>query len=263
MSKETISKNEELQVQAEIQAQDTSRRNFMKYTGTAIGSVVVGGLVGSLLGCAPKEEAAEPAVPEEKLQKNFSQALMYFTQDQFAIAEAATERIFPADDLGPGAKDLGVAYYIDHQLAGAWGINARDYMMGPFYEADAEQGYQLGFKRHELFTMGIDGLREYSTQKFKNSFTKITPEEQDVVLTAFEKDQASLKGVPASTFFALLRQLTIEGVYADPLYSGNRNMDGWRMRNFPGDQMSYLEEIEKDGLVKLEPLSLHDHLTMG
>ncbi|MFX3634230.1 MAG: gluconate 2-dehydrogenase subunit 3 family protein [Candidatus Pristimantibacillus sp.] len=262
MSKETIDKNEE--VQTEQQAQDTSRRNFMKYTGTAIGSVVVGGLVGSLIGCAPKEEEAQqPAAPAEKLTKNFSQALMYFTQDQFAITEAAVERIFPADDLGAGAKDLGVAYYIDHQLAGAWGINARDYMMGPFYEADAEQGYQLGFKRHELFSMGIDGLREYSTKKFQDSFTKITPEEQDVVLTAFEKDEATLKGVPASTFFALLRQLTIEGVYADPLYSGNKNMDGWRMRNYPGDQMSYFEQIEQDGLVKLEPLSLHDHLNMG
>ncbi|MBR8635912.1 gluconate 2-dehydrogenase subunit 3 family protein [Campylobacter jejuni] len=30
----------------------------------------------------------------------------------------AVERIFPEDDLGPGAKKLGVAIFIDNELAG-------------------------------------------------------------------------------------------------------------------------------------------------
>lgn len=247
------------------QPQDESRRKFMKYTGTALGGAVVGGLIGGLIGHSTNGKATEeqPAAPAEQETKDFNQALMFLTQDQFLNTEAATERIFPADDLGPGAKALGVAFYIDHQLAGAWGINARDYMMGPFYEADVTQGYQRSFKRNELFTMGLDSLREYSSDKYKKTFTELSPEEQDAVLTAFEKDEASLKGVPSSAFFSLLRQLTIEGAYADPLYSGNKNMDGWRMRNYPGNQMSYFEDIEKDEFIKLEPLSLHDHLNLG
>ncbi|MUT67797.1 gluconate 2-dehydrogenase subunit 3 family protein [Paenibacillus sp. NEAU-GSW1] len=248
------------------QPQDASRRNFMKYTGTALGGAVVGGLIGGVIGNSMKGKgtAETPAPTEtEKPTKNFNEALMFLTQDQFQVTEAAAERIFPTDDLGPGAKALGVAFFIDHQLAGAWGINARDYMMAPFYEADAEQGYQLGFKRNELFALGLTKINEYSQTKFSKRFIELIAEEQDTVLTAFEKSDKSLKGVPAGTFFNLLRQLTIEGVYADPLYSGNRNMDGWRMRSYPGNQMSYYETIDKDEFQKIEPLSLHDHLNLG
>ncbi|MFF2483416.1 gluconate 2-dehydrogenase subunit 3 family protein [Paenibacillus sp. NPDC058071] len=249
------------------QPEDVSRRNFMKYTGTALGGAVVGGLIGgvignSMMGKEPNAPAV-PGEPETKQPVSFTQALMYMTQEQFQITEAAVERIFPADDLGPGAKALGVAFFIDHQLAGPWGINARDYMTGPFHEAEATQGYQLGFKRHELIAMGLNKIRDYTTEKYQKRFTELTPEEQDAVLTALEKDEVKMKGVPSSTFFQLLRQLTIEGVYADPLYSGNRNMDAWRMRNYPGNQMAYTDYIDKDEFVKLEPQSLANHLNMG
>ncbi|MFF2091640.1 gluconate 2-dehydrogenase subunit 3 family protein [Paenibacillus sp. NPDC058174] len=250
------------------QPQDTSRRNFMKYTGTAIGGAVVGGLIGGVIGNSmkgkekPETGGVKPGTPE-KTTKNFNEALMFLTQEQFQITEAAVERIFPEDDIGPGAKALGVAFFVDHQLAGAYGINARDYMQGPFYQADAEQGYQLGFKRHELFTMGLASMQEYSAKTYQKKFTELSPEEQDTVLTAFEKNDASLKGIPAGTFFSLLRQLTIEGVYADPLYSGNRNMDGWKMRSYPGNQMSYYDVIDKDEFQKIDPQSLHDHLNIG
>ncbi|WP_341869717.1 gluconate 2-dehydrogenase subunit 3 family protein [Paenibacillus protaetiae] len=86
------------------------------------------------------------------------------------------------------------------------------------------------------------------------------PEEQDETLAAFEANKADLKGIPSATFFSLLRQLTLEGVYADPLYGGNKNMDGWRMRNYPGNQYGYIDIIEKDEFAKIEPISLHDHM---
>lgn len=43
---------------------------------------------------------------------------MFFIPEQFAITNAAVERIFPKDDNGPGAEELLVAYFIDHQLDG-------------------------------------------------------------------------------------------------------------------------------------------------
>ena len=58
---------------------------------------------------------------------------MYFTPEQYRTTEAAAERIFPKDKNGPGAKELLVAYYIDHQLAGGWGMGAKEYISGPFY----------------------------------------------------------------------------------------------------------------------------------
>ncbi|SFS69904.1 gluconate 2-dehydrogenase gamma chain [Paenibacillus sp. BC26] len=249
------------------QPQDESRRRFLKYSGTALGGVVLGGVIGGLIGSNVKqttkdEEPAAPA-PTPTETKDYNQALMFFSQDQFLTAEAAAERIFPKDDLGPGAKELGAAFFIDHQMASAFGTNARDYMSPPFYKAEASQGYQLTFKRKELMALGLDSLNLYSNSKYQKQFVEITPEEQDAVLTAFEKDDVHLKGVPASTFFSMFQNLTIEGVYSDPLYGGNKNMQGWKMRNYPGNQMSYSNEIEKEEFVKMKPLSLADHLDIG
>ncbi|WP_127492172.1 gluconate 2-dehydrogenase subunit 3 family protein [Paenibacillus glycanilyticus] len=250
------------------QPQDESRRRFLKYSGTALGGVVLGGVIGGLVGSnlkqTEKETAPEPGksgtAPENK---DYNQALMFFNQDQFLTAEAAAERLFPKDDLGPGAKELGVAFFIDHQMASAFGTNARDYMQPPYYKAEATQGYQLVFKRRELIALGLDAMNQYSNTKYQKPFVEIAPEEQDAVLTAFETDKTEIKDVPSSNFFAMFLNLTLEGAYADPLYGGNRNMAGWKMRNFPGNQMSYTDYIEKEEFVKLEPLSLHDHLELG
>ncbi|MBM7565601.1 gluconate 2-dehydrogenase subunit 3 family protein [Paenibacillus sacheonensis] len=251
------------------QPRDESRRQFLKYSGTAIGGVVVGGVIGGLIGANAntdkKDEAAQPDTgkPAKPADRDYNQALMFFNQDQFMTAEAASERIYPKDDSGPGAKELGVAFFIDHQMASAYGMNAREYMSPPFYKSEATQGYQLSFKRRELVALGLDSLNVYSMDKYQKGFPDLAPEEQDKVLGDFEQDAVNIKGVPASTFFAYFLNLTIEGVYADPLYGGNKNMDGWRMRNYPGNQMSFTEQIDKDDFVKMEPLSLSDHLEIG
>ncbi|MFC4307208.1 gluconate 2-dehydrogenase subunit 3 family protein [Cohnella boryungensis] len=256
--------------QSPQQPKDESRRKFLKYSGTALGGVVVGGVIGGIIGTNRSKSGPEGAVPPEATEtpqspqsQDYNQALMFFSQGQFQTVEAAAERIFPKDDNGPGAKELGVAFFIDHQMAGAYGFNAREYMTPPFYKAEATQGYQLTFKRRDLLALGLDSLNEYSQDKHQNTFAKISPEQQDEVLTAFEKDEVNLKGVPGLAFFTILRNLTLEGVYADPLYGGNKNMAGWKMRNYPGNQMSYLDLIEKEEFIQMEPLSLHDHLQLS
>lgn len=248
------------------QPHDESRRKFLKISGAALGGLVAGGVIGGVVGRSlgtnqPQEPPKQGVNDAPANTKDYNQALMFLNQEQFRITEAAAERIFPKDELGPGAKELGVAFFIDHQLAGPWGMNARDYMVGPFYKSEATQGYQAAFKRHELFTMGLNALREYSQTKFSKAFDTLEGAQQDEVLTAFEKgDEVQLHGIPSTLFFNLLRSLTIEGVYADPLYGGNKNMQGWRMKNFPGDQMSFFDKIDKDEVFKLEPAALHDHL---
>src|SRR5699024_12442357 len=59
-------------------------------------------------------------------------ALPIYRSDDFETLAAATERIFPEDDAGPGAIALGVPYFIDKQLSGFWGTNHEDYMKGPY-----------------------------------------------------------------------------------------------------------------------------------
>src|SRR2546421_3553800 len=48
-------------------------------------------------------------------------------------------RLIPADELGPGAKEAGVAYFIDRQLVGGWGTMAKMYRQGPWPEGTPQQ----------------------------------------------------------------------------------------------------------------------------
>ncbi|MBY7142315.1 gluconate 2-dehydrogenase subunit 3 family protein [Virgibacillus sp. NKC19-3] len=236
-----------------------SRRKFVKNSGYVAGGVVGGGLIGSLLGVnfGGTEQTSTAPAQETK----FNQALMYFTrQADFNTLGAATERIFPTDDNGPGALELGVPYFIDHQLAGAYGNNDNEYMQGPFYTGTPFQGYQSALKRHEIFMQGIRALDRESEANFNDSFTNLEEEQQDEILQSFEADEVELKGVTSSEFFEMLRTATLAGAYSDPLYGGNDDMEGWKMKEYPGSQMSYINEIEDDDFKEIEPSALNEHL---
>lgn len=230
-----------------------SRRKFIRNTSYTVGGLAVGGVLGSLipLGTAKNHK--------EKKAENFNQALMYFTPQQYQITEEATERIFPKDKHGPGAKELGVAFYIDHQLAGNWGFNSREYMEAPFFKGEKVQGYQGRLKRRDIFDIGLQEIQNHSMAVYKKNFTDLKGDEQDAILKDFEGDKVNLTTISPSGFFQMLRSATLEGVYSDPLYGGNKNMEGWKMRNYPGSQMAYAQVIEKD-FKKIKPQSLQNHM---
>lgn len=238
------------------EAKRISRRTFLRGSGYVLSGALLGGMFGALLDKRAHTEAP-PAPGREPV--NFNRALMYFTPQQFAIVEAATERIFPADENGPGAKELGVAYFIDHQLAGDYGFNARDYMSPPFFAGEKTQGYQGRLRRREVYAIALREVDNYSQSQYGSGFISLAPEQQDEVLRAFESDRVGLTTISASGFFSMLRSNTLEGAYSDPLYGGNLNMNGWKMKRYPGSQMSYLDVIDKDFTV-IAPVSLQDHM---
>lgn len=238
-----------------------SRRTFIKNTGLVTGGIVGGGLLGGILGNQWQTQTDTGGATDEGEETNgFDEARMFFSRDaDFNVLSAATERIFPEDDNGPGAIALGAPYFIDKQLAGRWGLNAKEYMRGPFQEGDPEQGYQSAMTRSEIFTQGVRRINEISDEQFEENFDDLEEEQQNEILSAFDNDEVDMDGVSSATFFSLLRQATIEGVYSDPLYGGNKNMDGWRMKEYPGAQPAYIDVIESEEFVEMDPLSLRDH----
>ena len=238
----------------------SSRRKFLKNSGLTVGGLIAGGALGSLLGDkeAPKTEVQSQP---QKTFENPNVALMYFTPEQYRITEAATERIFPKDHNGPGAKELLVAYYIDHQLAGGWGTGTKEYTSGPFYPGEPTQGYQGRMNRQQIFGIGLKAIQDLSLKTYENPFEKLSEEEQDAILTEFAEGKVELIGMKSDYFFSVLRSATLEGAYADPLYGGNKDMEGWKMKNFPGHQMSFVNIIEEEFTV-VEPAALnsqHSH----
>lgn len=238
--------------------QGLSRRDFLKTTGIATGALVGGGLIGGLVGYNVKTD--NKTGTEEHLAaegQGSPKGLMFLTnKNEFNILSQATERIFPEDDLGPGAIGLGVAYFIDNQLAGNYGSNAKEYMQGPFFPGAETQGYQSALTRGEIFRQGIAKLNEEAQTRYDKGFAELDGEQMDTILTAFQKNEVEMKGVTSEFFFKLLRQATLEGAYADPIYNGNVNMDGWRMKGFPGHQMAYINIIEDEKFQVIEPKSI-------
>lgn len=268
MSKSNSTKNS---VNQQNQA-GISRRNFLKGTGVALGGMVLGGGVVNVL----KGNSSDTASTDTGLDQGhdhgnstntgasggaeYNHALMFFNKTQFETIEAACEQIFPEDANGPGAKKLGAAIFIDHQLAGPFGINAKEYRMGPFEAGEPQQGNQSPILNKDLILMGIEGLNTYSQQNYDKIFKNLEEDQQIEVLKLMEAGEIQLSHASGSAFFSLLLSLTIQGIYSDPLYGGNKNMEGWKMKKYPGNQMSYTDLIEKDEFVLIEPESLKDHM---
>src|SRR5699024_690138 len=220
----------------------------------AAGGIIGGGLLGSFLGFNWDKSDDDKSAPATE---NPNKALMYFTnQAEFNTLSEATERIFPKNDSGPGAIELGVPYFIDHQLAGSYGYNTQEYMQGPFPKGSPYQGYQTPLKRNEIVVEGIRGMDRESNKKFNAAFRDIEDDHKDQILMNFEDDKVYLRGVKASMFFDLLKGATMAVAYSDPLYGGNINMEGWKIKDYPGLHMRYLYEIDNEYLTVIEPKSL-------
>ncbi len=243
-----------------------SRRNFMK-NATYLGVATTG-----LLVAACNKAAENPAsAPVESnhmaghehggssagdIPRNIG--LMFFSNITEAKALAyAAERIFPEDENGPGALKLGVIYFIDNQCAAGWGVHAREYMNGPFKPGVEGQGYQSPVLRRDVLKYGAQGLLKEANKRYQQYFYDLTGEQQDAILKDMEAGKIQLESnVSSKYFFSTLKSITIAGVFSDPIYNGNRNMEGWKMKKYPGAQMMYSDTIMEEAFQNIEPVSL-------
>src|SRR5215468_6692022 len=187
------------------------------------------------------------------------EAYSYLTGPEVAFVEAAVSRLIPSDELGPGAKEAGVAYFIDQQLAGAWGAHARNYRQGPWPEGAPTQGYQSPLAPKEVYRAAIPEVDAACVFRFQKPFAQLQVAQQDQVLSELETGKLALASLPGTFFFNLLLANTIEGFFADPVYGGNRDKIAWKLVGFPGVAASYGEYIEKHGVpYNAQPVSIAD-----
>src|SRR6266550_3132007 len=68
----------------------------------------------------------------------------------------------------------------------------------------------------------------------------LTADQRDAVLADFEA--GAVPGFKkAAEFFETVRYHVLEGVFCEPQYGGNKDMIGWRLVNFPGQQFVYAD----------------------
>jgi len=134
--------------------------------------------------------------------------------EQRRILEAFIDRLVPKDELGPGAVECGAAEYIDRSMA--------DYLAN----------------EKTVFTQGLAAVDEYARSSQGGPFADLSAEKRDAVLMAIDSGQVpNLRG-----FFNRARRLTLEGMFGDPSYGGNKNFAGWDLIRYPGAKMAVSAE---------------------
>ena len=174
-------------------------------------------------------------------------AYMFFTEREASTVSAMAERIIPADSTGPGATDADVIVYIDRALAG------------------------YGRNLQRLYRRGVIAINRLAgDDNAGKTFFELPIAKQDELLTRladwlFSTTPAD-KGVNPegwtllAQFFGAVRLHTIEGMFCDPMYGGNRDCLGWKLIGFPGAQWGYSAEQMKLGFdaATIPPKTLAD-----
>jgi gluconate 2-dehydrogenase gamma chain len=149
-----------------------------------------------------------------------SAATSALTAPQMKILEAFVERLIPKDELGPSAAEAGAQIYIDRALAGP--------------NAGEKASFVEGLAAMDAFAKTSQGA----------AFADLAPEKRDAVITAFENGTAA-GFANARQFFGRARRLTLEGMFGDPYYGGNKNFAGWDLIRYPGPRPATGPEDQK------------------
>jgi gluconate 2-dehydrogenase gamma chain len=233
--------------------ENVSRKDFVALVGTAVAVETLP--AASAVDAAP---AKRPA-PAKSLGSE-PEAYTFLSEPEAAFIEAAVERLIPADALGPGGREAGVAFYIDQQLSGQFGYAAKMYRQGPWAaDASPDFGYQLPLNPQQVYRLGIAATNAHCSKTYGKTFDKLSGAHQDTVLTALDGAKLAFDAVPAKVFFEMLYGNAVEGFFADPIYGGNRDKVGWKLVGFPGAAAVYLPFIEKHNVpYNVEPQSIAD-----
>jgi gluconate 2-dehydrogenase gamma chain len=153
-----------------------------------------------------------------------SEPLLFLNRAEAAAVDALAARIMPGDEDDPGAREAGVVTYIDRGLAG--------------FFRDQQWFYREALRELDRHCTRQRGLR----------FAELDGDAQDEVVGELDAlARADTEGSLLGTLFALVREHTVQGMFCDPAYGGNRGEVGWRLVGFPGAQWGYDVEQMRPG----------------
>jgi gluconate 2-dehydrogenase gamma chain len=231
------------------------RRDFITGVGVGTASVTLNALTPATTAQA-EGQAAAPAAQEP------AAGYTYLKPAEAAFVEALVDHMIPKDELTGSGTEIGIATYVDRALAGSWGKGDRLYMQGPWAKGTANQGYQLPLTPAELYRAGIEGANGYCRKTFGKTFDRCSVQDKETFL----KDLAGGKitfdgGLAGRALFTMLYDNVMEGMFADPIYGGNKDKAGWKMLGFPGvmdNNAEKVKEFNEGQRMTVEPISIAD-----
>jgi len=203
---------------------DEGRRAFLVGTAIGAGAAASVALVPEALAKSNHQHHAAMDAPAKDHAGHVMHDMSgghgaFFNDDDSRTITAFTERLMPGAPSMPGATDAGVLNYIDLAVAGAYS------------------------DQQDFYRRGLTQLDAHCAQTYGKPFRSLTAEQQDETVAALEQGKAPAFVWPtAQAFFNTLRTHTMEGMFADPIYGGNKDFAGWRLVGFPGAQQIFTEE---------------------
>ena len=129
------------------------------------------------------------------------------TEPEAELLNLVLDLIIPGDE-DAGAREAGVIYYIDRQLAGTY--------------QHSREAYRSGLKSVESACAALHG----------KSFSALDPTEQTQLLERLEQDDVprdAWSNQSPSSFFGMVVDHAMQGFYGSPIHGGNKDFASYKM----------------------------------
>jgi hypothetical protein len=171
--------------------QGVHRRDVLRIMGTAAAAATFPGFSKWGFACGHVGNAALQIKPADYKPQ-------FFTPSEYLMLERLTDIIIPSDKT-PGAKEAGVAEFIDFMVAN-----------------DPEHQYP--------FRLGLGWLNAHCERTLGKKFLELSAEQQNSILEPLGfKDKARAGEEDGRTFFSLVREFTVTGFYTSEI--GYKELD--------------------------------------
>lgn len=185
--------------------QSVQRREILRYIGIASVAGTFPGFSKWAFACS-QTHVHEPAGAIAQ-SANASYKPLFFSAQDFRMIEGLAEMIIPSDDT-PGAKEAGVAEFIDFMVANRVPVNPRREIRS------TQDAIASGDEAQNRFLAGLAWINARSKSEFGHEFMDCLPDEQRNLLEELAY-KAKFKPLTESgrEFFQFFRHYTVVGYY--------------------------------------------------
>jgi len=185
-----------------VGGQGIERRDALRFIGIASVAATFPGFSQWAFACS--HSPFESATTEARAQPYKP---LFFSPEYFRLVEHLAEMIIPADET-PGAREAGVAEFIDFMLANRVPVSAR------FEIRSTQDSIRLGEDAQTRFLAGLDWINARSKSEFGRKFLDCNAEQQKGLLEVLAY-KAKYKPLTETgrNFFQMMRDYTVVGYY--------------------------------------------------
>ena len=201
--------------------QGVERRDILRFVGIASVAGAFPGFGKWAFACSQAHVHA-PVAPTARAMPGPYKPL-FFSPQHYQMVEHLAEMIIPADDT-PGAKQAGVAEFIDFMVANRVPVSARRDVRS------TQDAIAMGNEAQNRFLAGLDWINARSKSEFGHEFMDCAAEQQKNLLEELAyKTKFKPTTESGREFFQFMRDYTVVGYYTTKIGLESLGYPGLRL----------------------------------